>query len=172
MTKEASRPLPSSASSTSSRTSVDEGGSEGGGPVGLSTKQLVYIAADIQKLQEKVSTPALALAAPPAGTLPPLIARCVWKVSELLEVVRRRLDAIGFAKLAVVEGSRRARCVLNGCRRAVRKPLLRRNVRRLLRSARGSERLPRPSEQQRPRPQQQDEPAPDRALLPLPEERR
>lgn len=33
---------------------MDEGGSEGGGPVGRSTKQLVYIAADIQKLQEKV----------------------------------------------------------------------------------------------------------------------
>lgn len=54
MTKEPSRPLPSSASSTSSRTSLDEGGSEGGGPVSLSTKQLVYMAADIQKLQEKV----------------------------------------------------------------------------------------------------------------------
>lgn len=54
VTKEPCRPLPSSASSTSSRTSVDEGGSEGGGPVSLSTKQLVYIAADIQKLQEKV----------------------------------------------------------------------------------------------------------------------
>lgn len=54
VSKEPSRPVPSSASSTSSRTSVDEGGSEGGGPVGLSTKQLVYVAADIQKLQEKV----------------------------------------------------------------------------------------------------------------------
>lgn len=52
--KEPVRPLPSSASSTSSRTSVDEGGSESGGPASLSTKQLVYIAADIQKLQEQV----------------------------------------------------------------------------------------------------------------------
>ncbi|CAG10093.1 unnamed protein product, partial [Tetraodon nigroviridis] len=77
VTKEPSRPPPSSASSTSSRTSVDEGGSEGGGPVGLSTKQLVFIAADIQKLQEKGA--------------------------ELLEVVRRRLDAIGFKNFAVVE---------------------------------------------------------------------
>lgn len=33
---------------------MDEGGSEGGGPVSLSTKHLVYMAADIQKLQEKV----------------------------------------------------------------------------------------------------------------------
>ncbi|MEQ2204175.1 hypothetical protein XENOCAPTIV_009120, partial [Xenoophorus captivus] len=52
--KELARPLPSSASSTSSRTSLDEGGSESGGPASLSTTQLVYIAADIQKLQEKV----------------------------------------------------------------------------------------------------------------------
>lgn len=56
MTKESTRPLPSSASSTSSRTSVDEGGSESGSPASLSTKQLVYIAADVQKLQEKVRT--------------------------------------------------------------------------------------------------------------------
>lgn len=56
VTKESTRPLPSSASSTSSRTSVDEGGSESGSPASLSTKQLVYIAADIQKLQEKVQT--------------------------------------------------------------------------------------------------------------------
>uniref|UniRef100_A0A7N6AAN6 Conserved oligomeric Golgi complex subunit 2 n=1 Tax=Anabas testudineus TaxID=64144 RepID=A0A7N6AAN6_ANATE len=55
-TKEPTRPLPSSASSTSSRTSMDEGGSESGGPASLSTKQLVHIAADIQKLQEQVHT--------------------------------------------------------------------------------------------------------------------
>ena len=53
-TKEPTRPLPSSASSTSSRTSMDEGGSESGNPASLSTKQLVYMAADIQKLQEQV----------------------------------------------------------------------------------------------------------------------
>uniref|UniRef100_A0A7N8YIT3 Conserved oligomeric Golgi complex subunit 2 n=1 Tax=Mastacembelus armatus TaxID=205130 RepID=A0A7N8YIT3_9TELE len=56
VSKEPSRPLPSSASSTSSRTSMDEGGSESGSPASLSTKQLVYIAADIQKLQEQVQT--------------------------------------------------------------------------------------------------------------------
>lgn len=54
VTKEPTRPLPSSASSTSSRTSVDEGGSESGSPGFLSTKQLVFIAADVQKLQDKV----------------------------------------------------------------------------------------------------------------------
>uniref|UniRef100_A0A3P9M1R6 Conserved oligomeric Golgi complex subunit 2 n=1 Tax=Oryzias latipes TaxID=8090 RepID=A0A3P9M1R6_ORYLA len=52
--KEQVRPLPSSASSTSSRTSMDDGGSESGSPAALSTKQLVYIAADVQKLQEQV----------------------------------------------------------------------------------------------------------------------
>uniref|UniRef100_A0A3Q2R0M6 Conserved oligomeric Golgi complex subunit 2 n=1 Tax=Fundulus heteroclitus TaxID=8078 RepID=A0A3Q2R0M6_FUNHE len=75
--KEPSRPLPSSASSTSSRASLDEGGSESGGPASLSTKQLVYIAADIQKLQEKIP--------------------------ELSEMVRQRLDAIGIKNFAVVE---------------------------------------------------------------------
>lgn len=54
VTKEPSRPLPSSASSTSSRTSLEETGSEGGSHTSLSTKQLVHIAADIQKLQEQV----------------------------------------------------------------------------------------------------------------------
>lgn len=51
--KETIRPLPSSASSNSSRAS--DGGSESGSPASLSTKQLVHIAADIQKLQEQVS---------------------------------------------------------------------------------------------------------------------
>uniref|UniRef100_A0A8P4KBE1 Conserved oligomeric Golgi complex subunit 2 n=1 Tax=Dicentrarchus labrax TaxID=13489 RepID=A0A8P4KBE1_DICLA len=71
------KPLPSSASSTSSRTSMDEGGSESGSPASLSTKQLVYIAADIQKLQEQIP--------------------------ELAEMVRQRLEAIGFKNFAIVE---------------------------------------------------------------------
>uniref|UniRef100_A0A7N6BK88 Conserved oligomeric Golgi complex subunit 2 n=1 Tax=Anabas testudineus TaxID=64144 RepID=A0A7N6BK88_ANATE len=74
---EPTRPLPSSASSTSSRTSMDEGGSESGGPASLSTKQLVHIAADIQKLQEQIP--------------------------ELSELVRQRLEALGFKNAAVVE---------------------------------------------------------------------
>uniref|UniRef100_A0A665U8W1 Conserved oligomeric Golgi complex subunit 2 n=1 Tax=Echeneis naucrates TaxID=173247 RepID=A0A665U8W1_ECHNA len=53
VTKELTRPLPSSASSTSSRTSMEDGGSESGSPASLSTKQLVFIAADIHKLQEQ-----------------------------------------------------------------------------------------------------------------------
>ncbi|XP_029306396.1 conserved oligomeric Golgi complex subunit 2 [Cottoperca gobio] len=77
LTKEPTRPLPSSASSTSSRTSMDEGGSESGSPASLSTKQLVYIAADIQKLQEQIP--------------------------ELSEMVRQRLEAIGFKNFAIVE---------------------------------------------------------------------
>lgn len=77
VTKEPTRPLPSSASSTSSRTSLDEGGSESGSPASLSTKQLVYIAADIQKLQEQIT--------------------------ELSEMVRQRLEAIGFKNFSLVE---------------------------------------------------------------------
>uniref|UniRef100_A0A8C6W0A8 Conserved oligomeric Golgi complex subunit 2 n=2 Tax=Nothobranchius furzeri TaxID=105023 RepID=A0A8C6W0A8_NOTFU len=75
--KEPVRPLPSSASSTSSRTSVEEGGSESGGPAFLSTKQLVYIAADVQKLQEQIP--------------------------ELSAMIRQRLEAIGFKNFAVIE---------------------------------------------------------------------
>ncbi|XP_053731076.1 conserved oligomeric Golgi complex subunit 2 [Synchiropus splendidus] len=77
VTKEPARPLPSSASSTSSRTSMEETGSESGSPTSLSTKQLVFIAADIQKLQEQLP--------------------------EMLEMVRLRLDAIGFKNFAIVE---------------------------------------------------------------------
>uniref|UniRef100_A0A4W5RMR4 Conserved oligomeric Golgi complex subunit 2 n=1 Tax=Hucho hucho TaxID=62062 RepID=A0A4W5RMR4_9TELE len=47
------QPLPSSASSTSSRTSQDDGGSESGSPATLSTKQLVFIASDVDKLQDQ-----------------------------------------------------------------------------------------------------------------------
>uniref|UniRef100_A0AAQ5YKU3 Conserved oligomeric Golgi complex subunit 2 n=1 Tax=Amphiprion ocellaris TaxID=80972 RepID=A0AAQ5YKU3_AMPOC len=75
--KEPTRPLPSSASSTSSRTSLDDGGSESGSSASLSTKQLVYIAADIQKLQEQIP--------------------------ELSEMVRQRLEAIGFKNFAILE---------------------------------------------------------------------
>ncbi|KAF3708114.1 Conserved oligomeric Golgi complex subunit 2 [Channa argus] len=77
VTKEPTRPLPSSASSTSSRTSMDEGGSESGGPASLSTKQLVYIAADIQKLQQKIP--------------------------ELSEMVKKHLETMGFKNLVIVE---------------------------------------------------------------------
>lgn len=68
VTKEPTRPLPSSASSTSSRTSLDEAGSESGHPASLSTKQLVYIAADVQKLQEQVNATAPIM--PSAGCTP------------------------------------------------------------------------------------------------------
>ncbi|CAL8369013.1 unnamed protein product [Gadus morhua 'NCC'] len=78
-TKEPARPLPSSASSTSSRASLDEGGSEGGIPASLSTKKLVYIAADIQKLQEQIP--------------------------DLMEIVRQRLEAVGFKNFTVIEAA-------------------------------------------------------------------
>uniref|UniRef100_A0A8C7DKI2 Conserved oligomeric Golgi complex subunit 2 n=1 Tax=Oncorhynchus kisutch TaxID=8019 RepID=A0A8C7DKI2_ONCKI len=53
VSKDPVRPLPSSASSTSSRTSQDDGGSESGSPATLSTKQLVFIASDVDKLQDQ-----------------------------------------------------------------------------------------------------------------------
>uniref|UniRef100_A0A665U9D4 Conserved oligomeric Golgi complex subunit 2 n=2 Tax=Echeneis naucrates TaxID=173247 RepID=A0A665U9D4_ECHNA len=77
VTKELTRPLPSSASSTSSRTSMEDGGSESGSPASLSTKQLVFIAADIHKLQEQIP--------------------------ELSEMVRQRLEAVGFQNFAILE---------------------------------------------------------------------
>uniref|UniRef100_A0A8C8CI21 Conserved oligomeric Golgi complex subunit 2 n=1 Tax=Oncorhynchus tshawytscha TaxID=74940 RepID=A0A8C8CI21_ONCTS len=54
VSKDPVRPLPSSASSTSSRTSQDDGGSESGSPATLSTKQLVFIASDVDKLQDQL----------------------------------------------------------------------------------------------------------------------
>ncbi|XP_061783440.2 conserved oligomeric Golgi complex subunit 2 [Nerophis lumbriciformis] len=77
VSKEPSRPLPSSASSTSSRTSVEETGSESGSPASLSTKQLVYMAADVQKLQEQLP--------------------------DVSDMLRQRLDAIGFTNFVMVE---------------------------------------------------------------------
>ncbi|KAG7250080.1 hypothetical protein CRUP_002788, partial [Coryphaenoides rupestris] len=79
VTKEPTRPLPSSASSTSSRTSLDEAGSDSGHPASLSTKQLVYIAADVQKLQEQIP--------------------------DLTEIVRKRLEAVGFKNFTVLEAA-------------------------------------------------------------------
>lgn len=54
VSKDPVRLLPSSASSTSSRTSQDDGGSESGSPATLSTKQLVFIASDVNQLQDQV----------------------------------------------------------------------------------------------------------------------
>uniref|UniRef100_A0A3B4F576 Conserved oligomeric Golgi complex subunit 2 n=1 Tax=Pundamilia nyererei TaxID=303518 RepID=A0A3B4F576_9CICH len=84
VTKEPTRPLPSSASSTSSRTSLEEGGSESGSPASLSTKQLVYIAADIQKLQEQVLTNKLItfLSASLSSSIPSLNTRMTQHLTE------------------------------------------------------------------------------------------
>ncbi|XP_076142209.1 conserved oligomeric Golgi complex subunit 2 [Alosa pseudoharengus] len=73
--KDPVRPLPSSASSTSSRTSQDAD-SESGGPASLSTKQLVFIAADVDKLQEQIP--------------------------QISEMIRERLEAIGFKNFPIV----------------------------------------------------------------------
>ncbi|XP_026856268.2 conserved oligomeric Golgi complex subunit 2 isoform X1 [Electrophorus electricus] len=74
-TKDPVRPLPSSASSTSSRTSQDAD-SESGGPVALSTKQLVFIAADVDQLQEQIP--------------------------EISDMIRQRLEGIGFKNFTIV----------------------------------------------------------------------
>ncbi|XP_056327175.1 conserved oligomeric Golgi complex subunit 2 [Danio aesculapii] len=73
--KDSVRPLPSSASSTSSRTSQDAD-SETGGPTVLSTKQLVFIAADVDKLQ---------------GQIP-----------DISEMIKAKLENIGFQNFAIV----------------------------------------------------------------------
>lgn len=73
--KDSVRPLPSSASSTSSRTSQDAD-SETGGSTVLSTKKLVFIAADVDKLQ---------------GQIP-----------DISEMIKAKLESIGFKNFAVV----------------------------------------------------------------------
>ncbi|XP_072534529.1 LOW QUALITY PROTEIN: conserved oligomeric Golgi complex subunit 2 [Salminus brasiliensis] len=73
--KDPVRPLPSSASSTSSRTSQDAD-SESGAPTALSTKQLVFIAADVDHLQEQIP--------------------------EISVMIKERLEGIGFKNVALV----------------------------------------------------------------------
>ncbi|KAF4090537.1 hypothetical protein AMELA_G00053750 [Ameiurus melas] len=88
-TKEAARPLPSSASSTSSRTSQDAD-SESGGPTVLSTKQLVFIAADVDQLQEQIP--------------------------DISNMVKERLQEIGFQNLGLVSDALDdSKAALSGC---------------------------------------------------------
>ncbi|XP_062852331.1 conserved oligomeric Golgi complex subunit 2 [Trichomycterus rosablanca] len=87
--KEAARPLPSSASSTSSRTSQDAD-SESGAPTVLSTKQLVFITADVDHLCEQMP--------------------------EISDLVRGRLQDIGFTNFALVSDALSdSRAALSGC---------------------------------------------------------
>ncbi|KAG1927160.1 conserved oligomeric Golgi complex subunit 2 [Pimephales promelas] len=87
--KDLVRPLPSSASSTSSRTSQDAD-SDTSGPTVLSTKQLVFIAADVDKLQ---------------GQIP-----------DISEMIRTKLDGIGFKNFTLVsEALQDSRVSLNSC---------------------------------------------------------
>ncbi|XP_035262582.1 conserved oligomeric Golgi complex subunit 2 [Anguilla anguilla] len=76
VSKDPVKPLPSSASSTSSRTSQEDTGSETGIPTALSAKQLVYIAADLDLLQEQIP--------------------------ELGDIIKNRLELIGFTNFQVV----------------------------------------------------------------------
>ncbi|KAA0717917.1 Conserved oligomeric [Triplophysa tibetana] len=87
--KDSVRPLPSSASSTSSRTSQDAD-SENSGPTALSTKQLVFIAADVDKLQEQIP--------------------------DITEMIRVKLEAIGFQNFAIVsEALQDSKTSLSSC---------------------------------------------------------
>ncbi|XP_067278091.1 conserved oligomeric Golgi complex subunit 2 [Pseudorasbora parva] len=87
--KDSVRPLPSSASSTSSRTSQDAD-SESSGPTVLSTKQLVFIAADVDKLH---------------GQIP-----------DISEMIRAKLESIGFKNFTVVsEALQDSRASLYSC---------------------------------------------------------
>ncbi|KAJ8284507.1 hypothetical protein COCON_G00033570 [Conger conger] len=79
VTKDPMKPLPSSASSTSSRASQEDTGSDTGVPAALSVKQLVYIAADVDFLQEQIP--------------------------ELGDIVKRRLELIGFTNFQIVSDS-------------------------------------------------------------------
>lgn len=120
---------------------MDEGGSESWGPASLSTKQLVYIAADIQKLQEQVHTQnnafiyviccahwtywvnislnyALITQNVPTENSKIIkffssltVDSCFSQIPELSEMVRQRLQAIGFQNIAVVEGKMLPQCI-------------------------------------------------------------
>ncbi|KAG7493012.1 hypothetical protein MATL_G00020780 [Megalops atlanticus] len=76
VSKDSAKPLPSSASSTSSRTSQEDGGSETGVPTSLSTKQLVSIAADVDLLQEQIP--------------------------ELSDIIKNRLELLGFTNFEII----------------------------------------------------------------------
>ncbi|KAJ8364880.1 hypothetical protein SKAU_G00137110 [Synaphobranchus kaupii] len=79
VSKDPVKPLHSSASSTSSRTSQEDTGSEIGIPTALSAKQLVNIAADVDHLQEQIP--------------------------ELGDMIKIRLELIGFTNFQVVSDS-------------------------------------------------------------------
>uniref|UniRef100_A0A674CZG9 Conserved oligomeric Golgi complex subunit 2 n=1 Tax=Salmo trutta TaxID=8032 RepID=A0A674CZG9_SALTR len=91
VSKDPVRLLPSSASSTSSRTSQDDGGSESGSPATLSTKQLVFIASDVNQLQDQV-------------------------ITELSEMIKQRLEIIGYNNFVIVaEALEDSKASLSGC---------------------------------------------------------
>uniref|UniRef100_A0A674CYV2 Conserved oligomeric Golgi complex subunit 2 n=1 Tax=Salmo trutta TaxID=8032 RepID=A0A674CYV2_SALTR len=90
VSKDPVRLLPSSASSTSSRTSQDDGGSESGSPATLSTKQLVFIASDVNQLQDQIT--------------------------ELSEMIKQRLEIIGYNNFVIVaEALEDSKASLSGC---------------------------------------------------------
>ncbi|XP_024258608.1 conserved oligomeric Golgi complex subunit 2 isoform X3 [Oncorhynchus tshawytscha] len=90
ISKDPVRLLPSSASSTSSHTSQDDGGSESGSPATLSTQQLVFIASDVNQLQDQIT--------------------------ELSEMIKQRLEIIGYNNFVIVaEALEDSKDSLSGC---------------------------------------------------------
>ncbi|XP_023689498.1 conserved oligomeric Golgi complex subunit 2 isoform X1 [Paramormyrops kingsleyae] len=77
--KEPPKPLPSSASSTSSRTSQEDTGSEAAGPTALTSRQMAFVMADLDTLQEKIP--------------------------ELSDIIRQKLELIGFTSFTMVSES-------------------------------------------------------------------
>ncbi|XP_070981647.1 conserved oligomeric Golgi complex subunit 2-like isoform X1 [Oncorhynchus clarkii lewisi] len=118
VSKDPVRLLPSSASSTSSRTSQDDGGSESGSPATLSTKQLVFIASDVNQLQDQIT--------------------------ELSEMIKQRLEIIGYNNFVIVaEALEDSKASLSGCIPTVNRKMTQHLTERCFRFLKSASEVPR-----------------------------
>ncbi|XP_021431987.2 conserved oligomeric Golgi complex subunit 2 isoform X2 [Oncorhynchus mykiss] len=118
VSKDPVRPLPSSASSTSSRTSQDDGGSESGSPATLSTKQLVFIASDVDKLQDQIP--------------------------ELSKMIMQKLEVIGYKNVVIVgEALEDSKASLSGCIPTLNSKMTRHLTERCFRFLKSASEVPR-----------------------------
>lgn len=101
--KDLVRPLPSSASSTSSRTSQDAD-SETGGHTVLSTKKLVFIAADVDKLQGQVILIFISQSNFDLIWIEWKMLLLCSQIPDISEMIMAKLESIGFKNFAVVSG--------------------------------------------------------------------
>lgn len=101
--KDLVRPLPSSASSTSSRTSQDAD-SETGGHTVLSTKKLVFIAADVDKLQGQVIQIFISQSNFDLIWIEWEMLLLCSQIPDISEMIMAKLESIGFKNFAVVSG--------------------------------------------------------------------